>query len=216
LPTTQSADLRRRIRGPGVNILATVQATSHYDVVYGPKYADALREIFPATMIMYGAHERHCSNSHHTGWVRLPAAPNPTNPIAEVVRSPRNSAKLSAGKNCCRRVAKKLNYCCAAPPVSASRFPTGASSSRFSTKPSAADCKRPDAELVVGLLPGSNVCRIVTQRISSSRPAHIPPTVSVSAWCAYSPRGISPAHPSMPTRLTTRTRGCPVRPGSWR
>ncbi len=45
--------------GLGVNILATVQASSHFDVVYGPKYADALRDIFPGTLIMYGAHERH-------------------------------------------------------------------------------------------------------------------------------------------------------------
>jgi type IV secretory system conjugative DNA transfer VirD4/TraG family protein len=45
--------------GLGVNILATVQATTHFDVVYGPKYADALRDMFPGTLIMYGAHERH-------------------------------------------------------------------------------------------------------------------------------------------------------------
>jgi hypothetical protein len=45
--------------GLGVNILATVQASSHFDVVYGPKCADALRDIFPGTLIMYGAHERH-------------------------------------------------------------------------------------------------------------------------------------------------------------
>lgn len=45
--------------GLGVNIMATVQASSHFDVVYGPKYADALRDIFPGTMVMYGAHERH-------------------------------------------------------------------------------------------------------------------------------------------------------------
>lgn len=45
--------------GLGVNIMATVQASSHFDVVYGPKYAEALREIFPGTLIMYGAHERH-------------------------------------------------------------------------------------------------------------------------------------------------------------
>jgi hypothetical protein len=44
--------------GLGVNILATVQASSHFDVVYGPKYADTLREVFPGTLIMYGAHER--------------------------------------------------------------------------------------------------------------------------------------------------------------
>lgn len=45
--------------GLGVNILATVQASSHFDVVFGPKYADALRDMFPGTVIMYGAHERH-------------------------------------------------------------------------------------------------------------------------------------------------------------
>jgi type IV secretion system protein VirD4 len=45
--------------GLGVNIMATVQASSHFDVVYGPKYADALRDVFPGTVVMYGAHERH-------------------------------------------------------------------------------------------------------------------------------------------------------------
>ncbi|MGP4057863.1 TraM recognition domain-containing protein [Mycobacterium sp. 4D054] len=44
--------------GLGVNIMATVQASSHFDVVYGPRYADALRDIFPGTVVMYGAHER--------------------------------------------------------------------------------------------------------------------------------------------------------------
>jgi type IV secretion system protein VirD4 len=44
--------------GLGVNIMATVQATEHFDVVYGPKYADALRAMFPSTMVMYGSHER--------------------------------------------------------------------------------------------------------------------------------------------------------------
>ena len=55
--------------GLGVNILATVQASSHFDVVYGPKYADALRDIFPGTLIMYGAHERHLleQSSHWLG-----------------------------------------------------------------------------------------------------------------------------------------------------
>ncbi|MCH9729766.1 MAG: TraM recognition domain-containing protein [Actinomycetia bacterium] len=45
--------------GLGVNIMATVQAFSHFDVVFGPKYADALRDIFPSTLVMRGAHERH-------------------------------------------------------------------------------------------------------------------------------------------------------------
>lgn len=45
--------------GLGVNIMATVQSTSHFDVVFGPKYADALRDMFPGTLIMYGSHERH-------------------------------------------------------------------------------------------------------------------------------------------------------------
>jgi hypothetical protein len=39
--------------------MATVQATSHMDVVYGPKYADALRDSFLGTLIIYGANERH-------------------------------------------------------------------------------------------------------------------------------------------------------------
>lgn len=55
--------------GLGVNIMATVQASSHFDVVYGPKYADALRDMFPGTVVMYGAHERHLLEqaSHWSG-----------------------------------------------------------------------------------------------------------------------------------------------------
>jgi len=45
--------------GLGVNILATVQASSHFDVIYGPAYATALRDIFPGTLIMYGAKEKY-------------------------------------------------------------------------------------------------------------------------------------------------------------
>ena len=45
--------------GLGCNILATVQATSHLDVVWGATYAAALRDIFPGTLIMYGAKEKY-------------------------------------------------------------------------------------------------------------------------------------------------------------
>ena len=45
--------------GLGVNILATVQASSHFDVVYGSTYAAALRDMFPGTLIMYGAKEKY-------------------------------------------------------------------------------------------------------------------------------------------------------------
>ena len=37
----------------------TVQASSHFDVIYGPKYADALRDMIPGWVIMYGSHECH-------------------------------------------------------------------------------------------------------------------------------------------------------------
>lgn len=55
--------------GLGVNIQMTVQASSHFDVVYGPKYADALRDMIPGWVIMYGAHERHLleQSSHWLG-----------------------------------------------------------------------------------------------------------------------------------------------------
>lgn len=46
-------------RGSGIRIQAEVQASSQYDHVFGPKYADALRDIFPGFLIMRGAHERH-------------------------------------------------------------------------------------------------------------------------------------------------------------
>jgi hypothetical protein len=43
--------------GLGVNVVATVQASSQLDTVYGAAHADELRDIFPATLIMYGARE---------------------------------------------------------------------------------------------------------------------------------------------------------------
>lgn len=52
--------LRRHIgegRGLGVNFLLAVQASSQFDTVYGSKYADELRDIFPAALIMFGAPE---------------------------------------------------------------------------------------------------------------------------------------------------------------
>jgi len=38
--------------GLGVNLIATAQASSHFDVAYEPKYADALRDTFPGTLNM--------------------------------------------------------------------------------------------------------------------------------------------------------------------
>jgi hypothetical protein len=43
--------------GPGVNLVASVQASSQLATVYGTAYTDELRDIFPATLIMYGARE---------------------------------------------------------------------------------------------------------------------------------------------------------------
>jgi type IV secretion system protein VirD4 len=43
--------------GLGVNLIATVQASAQLDTVYGTTYAAELRDIFPATLIMYGARE---------------------------------------------------------------------------------------------------------------------------------------------------------------
>jgi type IV secretion system protein VirD4 len=45
-------------RGLGLNLMAAVQASCQLDVRYGPKEADELRAIFPASLIMYGARER--------------------------------------------------------------------------------------------------------------------------------------------------------------
>ncbi len=44
-------------RGFGVNFVLAVQASSQFDVVYGGEYAKALREIFPAALILFGAPE---------------------------------------------------------------------------------------------------------------------------------------------------------------
>jgi type IV secretion system protein VirD4 len=61
LPNTAPLPSLRRIvgegRGLGINLLAVVQASAQNDTVYGQVYAQELREIFPANVIMYGAHE---------------------------------------------------------------------------------------------------------------------------------------------------------------
>jgi type IV secretory pathway TraG/TraD family ATPase VirD4 len=68
--------------GLGVNLMATVQASSHFGVVYGPKYADALRDVFPGTLIMYGHTNATCSNKHPTGSGWPHAAASHTSPTA--------------------------------------------------------------------------------------------------------------------------------------
>ncbi|MGY4646225.1 type IV secretory system conjugative DNA transfer family protein [Mycobacterium sp. URHB0021] len=52
--------LRRHVgegRGLGVNLLLAVQASSQFDTVYGSAYANELRDIFPAVLILFGAPE---------------------------------------------------------------------------------------------------------------------------------------------------------------
>lgn len=61
LPNTAPIPSLRRIvgegRGLGINLVAAVQASSQLDTVYGSVYANELRDIFPAAVIMYGARE---------------------------------------------------------------------------------------------------------------------------------------------------------------
>jgi hypothetical protein len=45
-------------RGLGVSICAAAQASSQLDVVYGAVAGRAIRDVVPATLIMYGAHEK--------------------------------------------------------------------------------------------------------------------------------------------------------------
>jgi type IV secretory pathway TraG/TraD family ATPase VirD4 len=44
-------------RGIGVSICAAAQASSQLDVIYGALHGRAIRDVVPATLIMYGAHE---------------------------------------------------------------------------------------------------------------------------------------------------------------
>lgn len=61
LPNTAPIPNLRRIvgegRGLGINLVAAVRASSQLGTVYGGAYADELRDIFPATVVMYGARE---------------------------------------------------------------------------------------------------------------------------------------------------------------
>jgi type IV secretion system protein VirD4 len=50
-------------RGLGVAICAAAQASSQLDVVYGPVQGRAIRDVVPATLIMYGAHEEELMRS---------------------------------------------------------------------------------------------------------------------------------------------------------
>ncbi|MBU8819260.1 type IV secretory system conjugative DNA transfer family protein [Mycolicibacterium goodii] len=61
LPNTAPIPSLRRIvgegRGLGLNLVAAVQDSEQLETVYGSAYATELRKIFPAALIMYGAHE---------------------------------------------------------------------------------------------------------------------------------------------------------------
>lgn len=61
LPNTAPIPNLRRIvgegRGLGINLMVAVQASSQLDTVYGSVYANELRDIFPASVIMFGARE---------------------------------------------------------------------------------------------------------------------------------------------------------------
>src|ERR1700758_3715484 len=50
-------------RGLGVSICAAAQASSQLDVIYGPLHGRAIRDVVPATLIMYGAHEQELMRS---------------------------------------------------------------------------------------------------------------------------------------------------------
>lgn len=50
-------------RGLGVTICAAAQASSQLDVVYGALQGRAIRDVVPATLIMYGAHEEELMRS---------------------------------------------------------------------------------------------------------------------------------------------------------
>jgi type IV secretion system protein VirD4 len=50
-------------RGLGASICAAAQASSQLDVVYGALQARAMRDVVPATLIMYGAHEEELMRS---------------------------------------------------------------------------------------------------------------------------------------------------------
>jgi type IV secretion system protein VirD4 len=50
-------------RGLGVSICFAAQASSQLDAVYGPLQGRAIREVVPATLIMYGSHERELMES---------------------------------------------------------------------------------------------------------------------------------------------------------
>jgi type IV secretion system protein VirD4 len=50
-------------RGLGVSICAAAQASSQLDVVYGALQGRAIRDVVPATLIMYGAHEEELMRS---------------------------------------------------------------------------------------------------------------------------------------------------------
>ena len=50
-------------RGLGVSICFAAQASSQLDAIYGPLQGRAIREVVPATLIMYGSHEKELMES---------------------------------------------------------------------------------------------------------------------------------------------------------
>ena len=120
--------------GLGVNLMATVQASSHFDVVYGPKYADALRDIFPGTLIMYGAHERHLLEQA-SDWLGLATRRSESYEPNSGSRSQASQFGPSIDwQDFSPRTSKRLSCCDAAPPANGSTSQTGASSSASTTK----------------------------------------------------------------------------------
>ena len=66
LPNTPLPNIQQwfaESRGLGVSICAAAQATSQLDVIPGPLQGKAIREVVPATLIMYGAHEEELMRS---------------------------------------------------------------------------------------------------------------------------------------------------------
>ena len=116
--------------GLGVNLMATVQASSHFDVSTDPNTLTHCVISSPERSSSTGHTNATCSNKHPTGSAWPHAAASHTSPTRAAARRPPNSAPPLTGKISCLRTEKKPNCCAAAPPVNGSTSETGATSCR--------------------------------------------------------------------------------------
>ena len=120
--------------GLGVNLIASVQASSQLGTVYGSACADELRDIFPAAVIMYGAREPELLAAAE-GWSGLTTRRPETYSQADGHSYLHSELGPGCGgRNCCPATVTRPGYSCAAPRARRWKSRTGHYFSRTTTR----------------------------------------------------------------------------------